>query len=298
MHNLKRRIVCLAMTGTLAIAGLAGCAGQAGQVAQTKEPSSASELAELCEKSSGAKNHHFEGDIEISLNVVGQALPMKASVGGDVVDDNAHFTMTMELMGEKQQNETYIVKEGNSYVQYSSSKTESSASKTDGNAQQWSKSTSSSNPIGSLSSKSLLSEGEFSKDGDAYTITLTGEQVMNALIGNDKDLEKDINDATTTELRDALKNGKLVFAFDKDGNPTSENANFEYAVKSEMLGQQVDMNIKVAANVKLSNQGKVDASKVAVPENVKSNAVDASADLNDLLKQLESLGTVTAQPAA
>ena len=93
-------------------------------------------------------------------------------------------------------------------------------------------------------------------------------------------------------------NGPWQFAFDKDGNPTSENANFEYAVKSEILGQQVDMNIKVAANVKLSNQGKVDASKVAVPENVKSSAVDASADLNDLLKQLESLGTGTTQPAA
>ena len=46
MYDLTRRIVCLAMTGTLAIAGLAGCSGQAGQTALTKEPSSAAELAD------------------------------------------------------------------------------------------------------------------------------------------------------------------------------------------------------------------------------------------------------------
>ena len=86
MHNLRHRIVCLAMTGTLAMAGLAGCGGQAGQVTQTNEPTSAAELAEMNEKTTGAKNHHFEGEFEVSLDIVGQALPVKTLVAGDTVD--------------------------------------------------------------------------------------------------------------------------------------------------------------------------------------------------------------------
>lgn len=288
MHNLKRQIVCLAVTGSLAIAGLAGCA-QAGQVAQTKEPSSATELAEVNEKTPGAKNYHFEGDLEVNVDIMGQALPVKASVGGDTVDGNTHLSMTTEIMGEKQQNETYLVKEGNSFVSYS-------CSKTDGEAQQWGKMEIGSNPIDSLTSKSLLSEGELSKDGDAYAITLTGEQVLNAIASTDKDLENALKDAGATDLRNALKNCKLVFAYDKAANNTSQSASFDYGTKSELMGQSVEMSIKLAANMKLTNHGKVDASKVAVPDSVKSSAVDATAGFGDFLKQLETLGGTT-QPA-
>lgn len=301
MYDLTRRIVCLAMTGTLAIAGLAGCSGQAGQTALTKEPSSAAELAEMNEKTPGAKNYHFEGDFEISLNIMGQAIPVKASVEGDTADGNSHLTMTTEFMEEKQENEMYFVKEGNSYVQYSSSKAGDSASKTADETQQWSKMGIDANPIDSLSSKGLLSEGEFSKDGDAYTITLTGEQVLKGIASADKDFENALNealkDSSAADLQSALKNSKLVFTFDKAMNNTAESLNFDYGTKSEVAGQKVEMNIKLGANMKLTNHGKVDSSKVSVPENVKSGAVDATAGLDELLKQLGSLGGTT-QPAA
>ena len=153
-----------------------------------------------------------------------------------------------------------------------------------------------SNPIDALSNKSLLSEGEFSKDGENYTITLTGDQVLNAIVGNDKDLEKIVGGASIAELQNALKNGKITFTFDKAWNNTSENLDLTYGAKSEFMGQQLEMSIKLAANMKLTDHGKVDASKVAVPEGVKSGAVDGTGGLDDLLKQIGQLtGT---QPTA
>ena len=293
MHNLTRRIVCLAMTGTLALAGLAGCGGQGGLVA--KEPSSAAELAEMNEKTAGTHNYHFEGDFDININVMGQAFPIKATVGGDYADGNTHITSVMDIIGQKQENEMYIVKEGDSYVQYSSSKTDDKT--------QWSKMPIGANPTDSFSSKELLSAGEFSKDGDNYTISLTGAQVWDAIVRSDKDLENALKDVNTADLRQSLENCKVAYTFDKAANNTSQTLNIDYSAKSEFAGQPIEMSIKVAGDIKLSNHGKVDASKVAVPEGVKSSAVDATAGLNDLLKQLESLTgtqttTATAQSAA
>lgn len=280
MHNLTHRIVCFAMTGALAIAGLSGCGGPAGSAA-AKEPSSAAELAEMNKQTAGARNYHFDGNFEINLNVMGQAFPVKATIGGDYVDGNTHITSTLDIIGEKQDGEVYIVKEGNSYVQYSSSKADSKT--------EWSKMPIGSNPTDSLSGKELLSEGELSKNGDDYTVTLSGAKIWDAIIRSDKDLENALKDVNTADLQQALENCKIAFTFDKAANNTSQTLNVDYSAKSEFAGQPIETSIKVTGEIKLSNHGKVDASKVAVPESVKSGAVDATAGLNDFLKQLGSL---------
>ncbi len=297
MHNLTHQIVCLAMTGALAIAGLGGCAGQAGQAVQAKELSSAAELAEMSEKSAGSTNYHFEGSIDIGINAMGQEIPMKMTVVGDTADGNTHLTTTMDALLQKQENETYFVKENGSYIQYSSSKVG------DGE-QQWSKASADSNPIESLSNKDLLSAGEFSKTDNGYTITLSGEQVMNAIANVDQNLENALKSAETADLQKALSNSKIVFAFDKNADITSETLNFGYDAKSEVMGQAVEMNIKVAADIRLSNHGSVDTSKVTVPDTIKKGAVDTAGSVDDLLKQIDSLGGsqsttgTSAQPAA
>ena len=279
MHNLTRQIVCLAMTGTLAIASLAGCGGPEGLA--TQQPSSAAELAEMNEKTAGARNYHFEGDFDLSLNVMGQAFPLKATVGGDYAEGNTHITSAMDVLGQKQESEMYLVKENGSYVQYSSTKTDGTT--------QWSKMPIGSNPVDSFSSKELLSAGEYSKDGDGYTVSLTGAQIWNAIVGSNKDLETALKDVNTADLQKSLENCKVAFKYDNAANNTSQTLNFNYGTTSEFMGQTVETNIKITGDMKLTNHGKVDASKVAVPESVKSSAVDATAGLNDLLKQLESL---------
>ena len=289
MHNLSRRIICFALTVVLAISGLAGCGGQTESTTQTEGPSTAAELAEMYVETAGARSYHFEGKGEFSLNIMDQSLPMRVVIGGDYVDGNTHLTLGMEYMSELSVQEMYIAREGDSYIKYVSSKIDDKT--------QWEKTPIGSNPLNVLSSKELLSAGEFSKDGDGYAVTLTGMQVMDAMMRSDKDLENALKDVSTADLQKSLEDCKVVFAFDKAANNTSESLNFNYGAKSEVMGQQVEMNIKLAADVKLQNHGKVDASKVAVPENVKSGAVDATAGIDDLLKQLESLGGTT-QPAA
>ena len=282
MHNLSRRNICFALTVVLAISGLAGCGGQTESTTQTEGPSTAAELAEMYVETAGARSYHFEGKGEFSLNIMDQSLPMRVVIGGDYVDGNTHLTLGMEYMSELSVQEMYIAREGDSYIKYVSSKTDDKT--------QWEKTPIGSNPLNVLSSKELLSAGEFSKDGDGYAVTLTGMQVMDAMMRSDKDLENALKDVSTADLQKSLEDCKVVFAFDKAANNTSWSLSYEY-VPNGPGSQIIKTSYTASANVKVAGHGKIDASKVALPESVKSSAVDATVASPDVFQKI--LTTIT-----
>ena len=288
MFEFGKRAACFAVAGTLALGGLAGCGAQqqgssAASSSTAPEPTTAMEVYERYEANPNQKNVHSNMTYNMALAIMGQTLEVTGTSESDMVGDAMHSTTKAQAMGQDTTTETYVEKTSDGkYVTYSSSTEEGKTT--------WTKLTTETGGLeNQLIEKDMFKDAKFEKSDNGYKITVAGKEFSTALsslgINNYAQMMGD-----EQALLYAFDNSDAVFTFDKDcmltnltfalnvdlgaaaGASSSSATNSSSTTTEE--GAAVGATMKLDLKVDYTDYGNVDASKVAIPEDVKKNAVD------------------------
>lgn len=282
MNKLFKQVTAFLVAGIIALGGLAAC-GQ-------PEPASAKDIVDRFAAAANRDNYHADLTMDIDISLFGQAMTMSVKSGTDVAGDDAHGTTELSALGQNATYEVYVTKEGDKVVQYQSDTSKDEKS--------WVKSTLDSGYFtDSLMTQDILSEGEFAKTDTGYTITVPGEKFLSALSSSGVNLDSMLGNTNNETMKEALKDSKAVYTFDKDCMLTgcTFSAEFDYSYgnndpdsSSDTAGFSISAGVKMTMNLTISGYGSVDAAKVATPEDVKSAAIDTGT-LEESLNQLTNL---------
>ncbi len=259
----------MVIAGSLALAGLAGCGGGA------KAPTTTKELVERYEATANKDNYHMDMDYKIDLDLLGSTMTVDMKGAFDCAGKATHGTMTMNALGQNIEYEMYAEAQDSKYVQYMGTKI--------GNETTW-MSSALDTPFmtESLTKADLLADAEFATTDSGYTLTVPGEKLASALtsMGGGEMLS-----SLGTDASEMFAGSKAIYTFDKDCvlNGLDFTMDYKYDAGGDA---SMTVGLKMALNAKISDYGKIDAASVAVPADVKSNAIDTDAISNSL----ESLG--------
>lgn len=275
MTTFGKRLTSMLVAGSLALTGLVGC----GQQAQP-EPTSAQELIARYEENENHDNFHMDMDMTFAVDLFGAAMEMPIKGSFDVVGEDSHGTLSMDMSSlgiDKYEAETYMTKDGDSYVQYTGVDEDGTKS--------WTTSTLESGSFTQeLTSADLLKDAEFTKLEDAsvgaYQLTIPGTKFVEALSSMGGETESLLG-SEQEAMADALKDSEARFVFDKDCMLTSIAMNLDMSYESEEAAE-VSASIGLNTTMTLSNYGKIDAASVAVPEEVKNTATSQDEALQEL----------------
>lgn len=275
MKAFGKKLASVLVAGSLALTGLVGCAGGA-----APEPKDATELMALFDKTEKT-NNHAELTMNMSVDLLGQALEMPITGSFDTVGEKTHGTMTMDLgtLGiDKIEMETYSEKEGDAYIQYMS---------VDG--ENWIKQTTDAASFTSqITNDDILASGEFSKTDSGYQITVTGDKLMGAISAATGGAEDSLLGGDEAVL-EALKGTNAVFVFDKDAQIASVTMDMDMGA-DDATGSSA--SVKLSLDVKFSNHGKIEVSTVTVPDTIKSGATDLTAAASEIAGALEEVSEI------
>lgn len=275
MKAFGKKLASVLVAGSLALTGLVGCAGGA-----APEPKDATELMALFDKTEKT-NNHAELTMNMSVDLLGQALEMPITGSFDTVDEKTHGTMTMDLgtLGiDKIEMETYSEKEGDAYIQYMS---------VDG--ENWIKQTTDAASFTSqITNDDILASGEFAKTDNGYQITVTGDKLMGVISAATGGAEDSLLGGDEAVL-EALKGTNAVFSFDKDAQITSVTMDMDMGADGA-TGSSA--SVKLSLDVKFSNHGKIEVSTVTVPDTIKSGATDLTAEASEIAGALEEVSEI------
>ena len=241
---------------------------------------------------------------DMALDLLGQSLEINTDTQFDIAGDAAHGNMKVssEALGQSMEAEMYTEKaEGDKYTQYMSTTTDGTTT--------WTKTTTDTAGLtNQLASKDLFKDAKLEKTDSGYKITVPGKSFSEVFskmgMDNYTSMMGD-NQAFT----DALEKSEAVYTFDKDclltGMEYSLNLNYgsDSAASSSSSSSEeaVELNASMKFDIKMtcSDYGKIDASKVAVPEDVKKSAVDGGeTSLSSLTGGATSTTTATDETAA
>ncbi len=289
MNGFAQKLVCFVAAASLAVGGLVGC-GPA-------EPKTAQEVLTRNEALKDRDNYHADTNMTIEVGVFGSNMAVETTISTDGAGNNAYSTSTASALGIKTQSESYTVKEGDEVVTYMHN--------LDGD-QPWVKTTSAAGvDMDKLVTDELLKDATFEKSGDGYALSIPGDKLMNALggLGGTDSVEHFMN---VESLKDAIKSSTAKLTFDKDCRLTGVEYGMEFSTSGSESGSEdtasglgIDVSMKIDMKITISGYGSVDASKVALPDDVKANAVenaDLTSDITSLLNGDE--GSENADAAA
>ncbi|MBR3226446.1 MAG: hypothetical protein IKF78_14120 [Atopobiaceae bacterium] len=289
MFEFGKRAACFAVAGTLALGGLAGCGAQqqgssaAASSSAAPEPTTAMEVYERYEANPNHNNVHSDFTYNVELSLMGQAVDFSGTTTCDKVGDASHETNKIQAMGQDTTTEEYVEKTADGkFAHYSSADEDGKTT--------WTKIISDVSDLDSLFvNKDMFKDAKLEKTDGGYKITVAGKDFSAALtrlgVNNSASMMGGDN-----ALSYAFNNSEAVFTFDKDCLPTdlnyaysadagaatssssSSSASSSSTTTEEAIS--VDASAKVDVKMKWTDYGKIDASKVAVPEDVKKNAVD------------------------
>lgn len=291
MNTFIKRTLSIVVVCTMALVGLVACG--------PSEPTSAQEVIERYSAHENYRNYHTNVAMDYEIEVLGQNMPITIKLDADVADDDAHATVVMEALGQKQNLEMYITKEEDAIVQYQSSSDEKDAT--------WTKTTLDAGSFtDQIISQDILNEAEFEKVEDGYTLTVPGEKLMDVLASSGVDLSGLLSELGDAGFGDAIKDSKVVYTFDKDCLLTgcTYNVDFDYSYGDDVSASndsdgsssaiQLTMSMKMNMDVVISDYGKTDPVAVEVPKDVRENAVD----MGELTESFEELTELTESNAA
>ena len=278
MSTLTQKVVSCIAGAALVLGGLAGCAGAAA------EPKTADEVVRRFTADKNAENYHMDLTYDITMGILGQDVPLNMTYAMDTAGDNAHGTLSADILGQKMTGELYIEKDGKQYAQYQSIGT--------GQDAEWTKTTTESNTVAAsaMASEEALKNGKFEKTDDGYKVTTDGSTFVES-----SDSMKQMLGSTVdaTALQDALKDSTVTYLFDKDCMLKSIDFLADITTKA-VEGVDMDVRIKLAVKATISGYGTIDAKTLVVPDNVKANATDYNAlgtQLTQLVGGDEAQGT-------
>lgn len=288
MGNFTRHFGCAIATGALVLAGLAGCGGsrQAATEPQAEpEPTTAMELLERYNKQENKDNYHMAISMDMKVSMGEFELPVGVSMDIDRAKSDCYGTMsiTSSLTGdEPMESQMYITKSGESWTQYTSSDEGNTWISTD---------VESSTTSETLVNEKVFKDAEFAKADDGYTVTVTGDKIQDVLSSMGSNDYTGMLGDDSQAMEDVFKQSKMVYTFNKDCLPTSVTFNMDYAAQTgedENALISLSGSMQLNMNVTFSNYGTVDASKVAVPAEVKESATSTGDAIN-----LDDLGNMT-----
>lgn len=277
MFTFGKRAAAFIAASALALSGLAGCGGG------PAEPTNAQELLERFEQAENHDNFHAVLDYDVEMNVLGQSIPITIKMDMDCAGEAAHGDLTMSGMGQEMASELYVEKDGDTYMQYSSTG--------EGDDVTWAKSEVDSSAIESLTDEELLADAEFAKTDDGYTLTVPGDKLMEAMAASGADMSELFDSLGDDSLKDALADADAVYTFDSDcmltGFTYDLDFDYDYSADADADADAdstaaLTMNMKMSITMTVSDYGSVKAEDVAVPEDVKKSAGEASATIEEI----------------
>ncbi len=280
MREFVKRAASVLVASVLVLGGLGlvGC-GSSG-------PKNAQQLLERYMANENHDNYHSDFNMDYKISMLGQDIPIVLAFTIDMAGDNGHGTLNMDAMGRATESELYVQKEDDKYVQYTKGKDDDTWTKTSVDVR---------NFTDSVVNDELLSDAEFNKVNEGYTLSVSGDKFMEALSASSLNVTELFSQLGGEEtMADAFKNSKAVYTFNKDCLLTNLvfMVNFEHSYGEDASatdGETTSLTITMDMNVsmELSDYGTVEEAKVAVPDEVKKNAVNTG-DLNEELAELVS----------
>lgn len=280
MREFVKRAASVLVASVLVLGGLglAGCG--------SNDPKNAQELLGRYMANESHDNYHCDFNMDYKISMFGQDIPIVLAFSMDMAGDNGHGTLNTDAMGRATESELYIQKENDKYAQYSKGKDDDTWIKTSTNAR---------NAADSVVNDALLSDAEFAKIDEGYTLTVPGDKFMEALSASGLNVTEMFSQLGGEKtVADAFKDSSAVYTFNKDCLLTDLVfiVNFEYSygedastINDETISLKITMDMDMS--MKLSDYGTIDEAKVAVPDDVKKNAVNTG-DLNEELAELVS----------
>lgn len=286
MLEYGKRVVCAALAGVLAVGGLAACVAQ--------PPKDAKELVERFNATNDHNNYTAETHLAVTMDALGTSGTISYTENAKVAGDNAYATVLTGLSDNKEdKTEMYVEKAADGkYNTYSSSQI--------GDTTVWYKLTSDASLLcKTLIESAPLSEAKLETTGKGYDLVLPGSAFAETLAGSKNNVSNTLGSAVTDGIKSALSGSDLVYSFDKsckltgiaykistDANDGSQSAEGNDAMVSGSI--ELDVTVK--------DYGKTDAKQTAIPENVKSEAIDATSLIEDVSKVIEdATGTENAE---
>lgn len=292
----KLKLFTLSLAAILAAGSLAGCG-------KKKEPEVASAVIErYVDLMESTKNYHADMEMDFNIQTKGQGLsfelPIHMGLSADVLDDRMHGNMdlNLSLMGQDM-TETYevYIDGDTSYVQ-------------DFGSNKWTILENNEDDDSLAFAFSDMEADDFKNAGldvtnDEYIVTQSFADF--AASGDTYDMLEDVYGGMTESLgidsESFLKDwntANIVYTFDKDFYLLSavvENCQYSGTVEDE--GTTLDMDVSLDLSFKFSDYGKVEKSKVEVPEKIRKSAI-RSEELELELKEEEIDEDLLNQPAA
>lgn len=279
MTTFGKKLATMLVAGSLALAGIVGCAPS---TPATPQVASTADLIEQYNSKAAVDNYHMDLTMDIALTDGSQnATNMDVTCAFDVDKMNTHGTMSIEAMGQNIDTEVYAESGQTSYMQYIGM---------DYNGQKmWLKQENQGNFLtGSMTDISGLSNATFAATDTGYTLTADGSQMLDAvssLTGSDL-----LAGVDPEMVKQVLAGSKITYAFDKECTLTGVSMTMAVDIEGN--------HMELTFDGKMSNHGKVDPATVAVPDDVKSGAIDATALTGGAAATPSTTGTSSVAAAA
>ncbi|MDO4796677.1 MAG: hypothetical protein Q4A01_01520 [Coriobacteriales bacterium] len=271
-----KRFATIIVAGTMVLGTLAGCGATTANngdanVSEEKAaaPASAQEVFDAYQANENSKNYHMDLDMSMNVKAAEMEIPISIKMGSDVVVENSHGDMTMNMAGQDVKAEMYTTKQGDKYIVYTG--TDLGGEKT------WIKQSTTTNMSDSVADIKGLEKAEFEVTDTGYKITVPGEQISELLssASGGQDLFASMGEEAAASMKKSLADSKIVYNFDKECllRDMTFDCNIEYTAGSGDSAQTATMELKF--NAVMDNYGKIEPKSVEVPEDVKTNAIDA-----------------------
>ena len=277
MFDMGKRFICAALTSSLAICGLTACVAQ--------PPKNAKELIERFNANNDHGNYSAETQLSVSMDALGTSGTINYTESANVAGDNAHATITTGLSeSDQSKSEMYVEKDKDGkYNTYTSAQI--------GDTTVWYKLTTDSGLLcKTLIENPALSEANFETTNDGYNLVLSGSTFADTITGTQNSLTNSLGGSLAEGVKSALSGADIVYSYNKNCMLTgitykvSSNSN-DNSQSTE--GNETMFSGSIELNAAVKDYGKTDAKVTAIPENVKSEAIDATSLIEDVSKVVQ-----------
>ncbi len=276
---MKKKLLALSLAAAMCFSAT-GCAVNL----SVGGPKTASDVIEkYAEKMEEEVNYHADMDMEFEIGAKGDGmsieLPILMSMSVDVLDENLHGDMTMEMsfMGQemKEKSEIYVESGKRSTKTYSYSDSDGYWTVTEED-----RGADIASGFSDMDSKAFENaELEVDKKAGTYTITQTfGDFAETAeLYEKLEDVYGDMASMMSMDPDDFLdewEDAEVIYVFDKDFYLTSvEITGCEFSDTIKEDGVSLDVTVSLSLSYEFSDFGKITESDVEVPDDVADKAV-------------------------
>lgn len=250
-------------------------------------PKTAADVIEkYAEKMDEEANYHVDMDMDFEIGASGGGvsvdIPVSLTVSADVLGDNMHGDMDMELsmLGQSMSQSVEV------YVESGRKTTKTYTF--DWEDEYWTvteedKGAGLATSLNTLSAKGFEDAAmEKDKEKGTYTITQSFSDFVDStdLFDSVEDLYGDLADTMDMDMDDLIdqwSDASVVYVFDKDYNLVSFNIDeCSYSDTLDYEGVDLEVSVSFSMDFEFSDFGEIEEDDVAVPDKVKSTAIEST----------------------